>query len=331
MVEVPEPVVDPEIEGSRQSRRLRNAIISLALLMLLVVSLLIAVPSLHGVAHRLDEMPAWAIVAAIALKVLSCIGFIVTFWCLFGELPFMVAWRVGWTMLAFNSTVSVGGAGSVAVGAWLLTSRGMPAPSVAERSAVLFFLTSAINVVAFIVFGALAALGLGGPTNPLLSILPAAMGVLILVFFLALPRIAERVAGEGRFGALLRGLAKSIRDTARALVTPDLRLLGAVAYLAFDIAVLWVCFLATGHSPPISALVLAYQIGYLANAIPVPGGIGVLDGGLVGMLILYGANATTAAAAVIFYHAIALWVPALIGTIAFIRLQRATRGTVRVA
>ena len=67
---------------------------------------------------------------------------------------------------------------------------------------------------------------------------------------------------------------------------------------------------------------LAYQIGYLSNLIPVPGGIGVLDGSLVGMFVLYGVNATTATAATVVYHAIALWVPAMWGTVAFLILRR---------
>jgi uncharacterized protein (TIRG00374 family) len=54
----------------------------------------------------------------------------------------------------------------------------------------------------------------------------------------------------------------------------------------------------------------------------VPGGIGVLDGSMIGMLVLYGLGGTVARAATLIYHAIALWVPALLGTIAFIVLQR---------
>ena len=69
-------------------------------------------------------------------------------------------------------------------------------------------------------------------------------------------------------------------------------------------------------------MVLAYQIAYLSNLIPIPGGIGVLDGSFVGMLVLYGVNATTATAATVVYHAISLWIPAMWGTVAFLILQR---------
>ena len=82
------------------------------------------------------------------------------------------------------------------------------------------------------------------------------------------------------------------------------------------------CFAATGHTPPLASIVLAYQIGYLSNLIPVPGNIGVLDGSIVGMLVLYGVNATSATAATVVYHGIALWIPAMWGTLAFIILRR---------
>ena len=120
-------------------------------------------------------------------------------------------------------------------------------------------------------------------------------------------------------------LATSIRSTEKLLFRPDWRILGAIGYLWFDIGVLVACFAAAGDSPPIVAIVLAYQIGYLSNFIPVPGGIGILDGSLLGALVLYGVGATTAAAATIVYHAIALWVPAVWGTIAFVILRRTRR------
>jgi uncharacterized protein (TIRG00374 family) len=86
--------------------------------------------------------------------------------------------------------------------------------------------------------------------------------------------------------------------------------------------VLAACFAAAGVTPALAPLVLAYQIGYLSNIVPIPGNIGVLDGSLVGMLAIYGVNATAATAATVVYHAIALWIPATWGTIAFFVLRR---------
>ncbi len=166
---------------------------------------------------------------------------------------------------------------------------------------------------------------LPGPSNPLLSALPAAVGLAVLGFFLAAPRLSELGAARrapGRIQTLLTATAESVRDTRGLLSKPNWRLAGAFAYLWCDIAVLAACFAATGHSPPLAAIVLAYQIGYLSNVIPIPGGIGVLDGSMVGMLVLYAVAATPAAAATLVYHAIALWIPAMWGALSFIILRR---------
>jgi uncharacterized membrane protein YbhN (UPF0104 family) len=197
---------------------------------------------------------------------------------------------------------------------------------VAQRSAVLFLLTSAVNVITFIVAGLGLWLGIfPGPDDPLLSILPAGAGTVVLVFFLLLPRAIERgLTGRlpSKLDGVLRGTASSIRDTADFLRRPDWKLIGAIGYLWFDIGVLVACFAALDATPPIASVVLAYQIAYLSNLVPIPGGIGVLDGSLVGMLTLYGIPTTTGAAATVVYHAIALLIPVVWGTVAFVILRR---------
>ncbi len=221
--------------------------------------------------------------------------------------------------------MSLGGVGSLAVGGWLMVERGAPAGRIAERSAVLFLYTSAINVITLILAGLGLFLGLPGPSNPLLSIVPAAVGAVVLVLFLLLPRYVDSVVWRirpGRLHTVLTETAASVRDAKRLTFHPDWRIVGAIGYLWFDIAVLFACFAAAGQVPPLAPVVLAYQIGYLSNFIPVPGGIGVLDGSMIGMLVLYGVDGTVATAATLVYHAISLWVPAVWGTIAFIVLQK---------
>jgi uncharacterized membrane protein YbhN (UPF0104 family) len=311
--------------GAHHARRLRNGIVTLVVLAVLVVALLIAVPGLHGVEHAVTRMtPGW-VIAAVVLEFLSCSGYVLIFLRVFNRLPMVFGARVALTEMAFGAAVSLGGAGSLAVGVWLLRERGVPMGEVAERSAVLFLLTSAINLITLVGTGLLMGLGiLPGPTNPLLTLVPAGLGVSVAVVVLNLPRLTERGAQArktGRLARLLRGTSDTIRDTRMTLLRPDWRMLGAFAYLWCDIAVLWACLRATGHAPPIGVIVLAYQIGYLANVVPIPGNVGVLEGSFVGMFVLYGVKATPAAAASVVYHAIALWIPLLWGTIAFIRLQ----------
>jgi uncharacterized protein (TIRG00374 family) len=86
--------------------------------------------------------------------------------------------------------------------------------------------------------------------------------------------------------------------------------------------VLIACFAAAGSVPPLGVVVLAYQLGYLSNFVPIPGRIGVLDGSMIGLFVLYGVNASVATTATVVYHGISLWIPAMWGTIAFLVLRR---------
>ena len=324
------PVVPEGADRGRDDedpgRSLWRGLISLVILVALVVSLLLAVPGLHGVGDEVADMHLGWVLVAVVLEILSCLGYVIAFLQVFDRAPLRFGARVALSELAFGAAVSLGGAGSIAVGAWLLVDRGGNPARIAERSAVLFLLTSAINVVTLV----LAGLGLWtgllpGPGNPLLSLVPAAVGTTVLVLFLALPSITDRFAAKrapGRMRTLLTEFSASIRATRGLLSTPDWRIIGAIAFLWCDIAVLAACFAAAGPVPPLATIVLAYQIGYLSNLIPIPGNIGVLDGSLVGMFVLYGASATIATAATVVYHAIALWIPAMWGTVAFIILRR---------
>ncbi len=307
-------------------RSLWHGLISLVILVALVVGLLLAVPGLHGVARQVSHMTLGWLAVGVVLEILSCLGYVIAFLQVFERAPIRFGARVALSELAFGSAVSLGGVGSIAVGAWLLVERGGDPTRIAERSAVLFLITSAVNVVTLVAAGLAVAIGvLPGSSNPWLSIGPAAVGTAALVFFLALPRVTERLAAQRRPGKLrtvLTETATSIRLTEQVLFRLDWRIIGAFAFLWCDIGVLAACFAAAGVVPPLATIVLAYQIGYLSNLIPIPGGIGVLDGSLVGMFVLYGTSATVATAATVVYHAIALWIPAIWGTVAFVILRR---------
>jgi uncharacterized membrane protein YbhN (UPF0104 family) len=325
---IPEHQLPPPGTSREAGRRLLHGLIALAILVLMVVGLLLAVPGLSSVAHTVTRMNGAWVAVAIAFEILSCLGYVLAFLQVFERAPIRFGARVALSELAFNAAVSLGGVSSVAMGGWLLVERGAPLGRVAERSAVLFLLTSAINVITFALAGFALFAGAPGPHDPLLTILPGAVGTVVFVAVLAVPRLIDRGLDRhlpGRVRSVLEGTAESIRDTERLLFRPDWRLLGAIGYLWFDIGVLLACFAALGVHPPLTAVVLAYQIAYLSNAIPVPGGIGVLDGSLVGMLVVYGVGGTPAAAATLVYHAISLWVPAMWGTIAFVILRHTRR------
>jgi uncharacterized membrane protein YbhN (UPF0104 family) len=288
-----------------------------------LLSLLLAVPPLRQVVDEIDHLtPGW-VAAAIALELASCASFVVIFRRFFDRVPSRAARRLAWTEMGSGALVPGGGVGALAVGGWLLHRAGMSTKRIVERSSGLFFLTSATNVLFLFGAGVALALGVAGPHDAVRDALPIVAAVVVTAAVLAVPRLMNRAVlrPRGR-AALLRDFVAGIGEAEHALLRPSWRLLGAIGYLGFDIAVLWATFRAVGYTPDAAPLILAYILGYLADLIPVPGGIGVLEGGLAGTLIIYGAPATQAAAAVLVYHAVAFWIPSLGGLLAYSMLRR---------
>jgi uncharacterized membrane protein YbhN (UPF0104 family) len=312
---------------SPQRRQLRSGLLSAGVLSVLVGGLVLAVPGLGAVGHRVTHAHWGWVVLGAGLELASCLGYVLAFQEIFDELPRRFAALVALAEQAFGAVVPVGGAGGIAAGGWLLSRAGMPVRLVAERSAVLFLLTSATNVVTLVLAGAGLAVGLfAGPGNLALSALPAAVGLVVLLLFVVLAVGSSRHQGsEGSLAArALRATAGASATTLRTIQRPSWRLSsGALAFLLCDITVLWLVIHALGYDVPMAPLLLAYLIGYLANAIPIPGGVGVLEGGLAGALILYHVPAPVALGGVLLYHALALWIPALTGTLGFVLAQRA--------
>jgi uncharacterized membrane protein YbhN (UPF0104 family) len=286
------------------------------------VTVLLAVPPLRGVAHQISRMSLGWIAAAMVFEVASCAAYVVIFRLFFAAAPGGLARRIAWTEEASGALLPTGGLGALAIGGWLLRQAGMSTRRIVETSSALFFLTSGMNVAALVVGGVmLSSDAFGGHDTLILAGVPLALGVGSTCTTLALPLVVRR-APHRRWPRWLVDVSAGIEAARYSLLRPSWRLLGAVGYLGFDIAALGALFAATGDPIPIDALVLGYLIGYIANVLPVPGGFGVLEGGLAGMLIAYGAPPTRTAAAVVVYHAIAFWIPSLGGLIGYALLRR---------
>ncbi|MDE3131478.1 MAG: hypothetical protein KGL16_10020, partial [Acidobacteriota bacterium] len=141
------------LDDAKATRNLKHGLISVLVLIAMAVGLFLAVPGLHDVAHNILRMGIGWVLAAIGLEVLSCVGYVICFLLVFSSTPRRFGARVALSELAFGAAVALGGAGSVAVGAWLLIERGARPGTVAEQSAVLFLLTSGINLITLALAG----------------------------------------------------------------------------------------------------------------------------------------------------------------------------------
>ena len=195
-----------------------------------------------------------------------------------------------------------------------------------------FFLLTSLANVGFLALGgvALATGLLHGSPSVLLGLIPAAVAVAAISLALVAPRCwRERLARRSSAARLAAGERRRRRRRRGAGAAANRRSSdpgGAAGYMLFDVAMLGVCFAAFGNDvPPVGVLLVAYIIGQLGSLIPIPGGIGGVDAGLVGTLVLYGVDATDAAVAVLAYRGLLLSIPALLGLPALAVLRRRLR------
>jgi uncharacterized membrane protein YbhN (UPF0104 family) len=292
---------------------------TMALLATLVLASLFAIPGLRGVVPEIRHIGLGWVGLAVALELASAVCFVVVFRLFFDRLPARDARALAWTAQGSGALLPGGGAGGLAVGGLLARLAGHPTGWVARRSAGLFFLGGAASGLALVASGLALIAGAPGPHDLTRVVLPTAIAATGMLVIGALP-VAVGARSAPRW---LAALATGVREAEDIVFTrrPNWRLIASVGYLGFDIAVLWMLLAALGPAPSVAVVVLAYSIGYAANALPIPGGIGVLDAGLTGALALYGISPVRAAAAVIVYHAIAFWIPGLGGVAAYLRLR----------
>jgi uncharacterized membrane protein YbhN (UPF0104 family) len=293
-----------------------------------------------GIGARLAHgRPAWLVVAA-GLELISALGFVAAFQLVFGEwLSGWMSLRVGLAVRAATIVLPAGGLLAIGVGARALHRRGMPRAKAGCRAIAFLLITNAPNLIVLAIFGlALGAGLLDGPHAPALTLVPGAIasgaiGLTLLLPVLSHQRSHQRVAREspGIWRRVISLLATQLElgvIEARTLLSGrDWKLLGVLAYYAADNAVLWVTFKAFGHArPPIATLVMAYLIGSAAGSLPVPAGLGVVEGGMFGVLVLYGAPAICAGIAVLAYRAVSIGLPLALGGAAIFPLRQRARG-----
>jgi uncharacterized protein (TIRG00374 family) len=332
---------DLQVPAELSRRKVRKQLLFLTGVILLVVAVVTLLPGLEGLRARLSHANRVWLVLGAGLKVLSGLGYVAIFRMVFcRRMSWRVSYQIGMSELGANALLPTGGAGGLALGAWALKRGGMPTAEIARRTAAFFMLTSVANVVGVVLIGVgLAVRVLPGETSLALTLLPAAIAAAVIVCSLLAGRSSaglhrrldrnEANESSRRSTLVLKTLVAVADGAGEAVALLRERnawlIGGMLAYLVFDVMILWATFRAFGASPPLAILGMAYLIGELGGLIPVPGGIGGVDAGLVGTFVLYNVPITAAASAVLAYRAIALWVPAILGSAAFVSLRRTLR------
>jgi uncharacterized membrane protein YbhN (UPF0104 family) len=289
--------------------------------------------------------PTW-LGLAVVLELASFAGYLILFRTVFARATPRLDLRVSYqiTMAGVGATrlFATAGVGGILLTAWALTRAGMSPATITRRMTAFLVLLYGVFMIALVVGGLGLWFGLfEGPAPFALTVVPALFGAGVIASALALaslPSAARRRPSDAppRSGTarhlVIRArraaiaVAGGVRAAMELLAERRSGLAGAPAWWAFDIAVLWACFHAFGEPPPPAVVIVAYFVGMLANTLPAPGGIGAVDGGMVGALAGFGVPAGLALVAVLSYRAFAFWVPTIPGIAAYLQLIRTVHG-----
>ena len=334
---------------SVSSQRARSAARSIALLVIAAVSLYLLLPNLLSVfgAWRSLSHDDWRF----AILALACeVGSYVCLWQLDRMLLHVTAWfPVAAAQLSGNAVGRIlpgGGATATAFAVSLLrkarvaTDTGEAVAALGASTGLQLATTLALPVLA------LPAIAGGAGINHSLAT-AAYLGIAVLVLLLAAATAAfisdaplERVGRAiqwllnrtVRRGRPVTGVPEELlndRNFIRDSVGDRWRqaLLAAAGNTGFDYLALLAALLAVGASPRPSLVLLAYTSGELLALIPLtPGGVGFVEAGLAGTLVLAGVPAGDALAATLLYRLVSYWLPLPAGGIAYLLFRRRYEG-----
>ena len=341
---VRETQASPQIHKRRALRatkaQIRNAALKLVGYLAGAYLVLKLIPGLEQALSSLEHVRWQWVVVALALETLSETGFALSWSAIVDPERLLVRdgrggrmdTHVAWAQLGGGTLVPGGSLGGVGVGAWMLHRFGMPNKLVAERQFNLSFLNTAVDALALVVFGLALAIGIFPGAHKLtLTLLPAALAAAAVLAAVLIARHARsapprRHIKHPKIASAISTLSDAVDDTERLLFHRggSKAVLGALAYLGFDVLVLWSAFIGIrAHPVPSFAVVLmAYIIGAFGGSIPLlPSGLGTI-GGMVGMLIIFGVAHDAALATVLLYQAVGMLVPLVGGGIAYAFVRR---------
>jgi uncharacterized protein (TIRG00374 family) len=281
-----------------------------------------------GAGKRLSHADPWWLVLSLALEIFACASYVVLFDAVFSRTP----WRLTISRSAEIGLSELGAfavlptdLGGAAVRFWALRADTMPWRAIVVRSIAHLGVFELPYAATAIVLAIGVPLHLFPGRVPVLAALaPIALVLASLVIAGGAALWTRRDAsGEPTWRTRLRSwlvtIPEGIADFATCLRRPR-STLGALGWWAGDCAALWAAFHAVGGRPELSVVILAYMLGQLGSASPLPAGVGAVEPLMLGIFAASHVSVAIAGAAIVSYRAISLGVQGSLGAIAFARL-----------
>jgi putative heme transporter len=339
-----QPVGPPTEEMPHVVFTRRRLLVSALFIVSVIALLYFVLPKLVGLKQTWEQIQhgdAWWLGLAAVFEVCSFGGYIILFRAVFARGVSRLDWRASYEItmsgLAATRLFAAAGAGGIALTAWALRRAGLEPRVAACRLIAFMVLLYAVYMAALVICGLGLYVGIiPGPHPFAITVVPAIFGAIVVAVFLAISlipgnfdRFVRRSAGSGWPAKVATWLTTASATTGSGVRTAidlvrsrDPFLLGAVVWWGFDIAVLWASFRAFGAAPPGGVIVMSYFVGMLGNTLPLPGGIGGVDGGMIGAFSVFGVHVQVAIVAVLTYRVFSFWLPTLPGAVAYLQLRR---------
>jgi uncharacterized protein (TIRG00374 family) len=346
----------PDSEGREPSRKagptisrkgILKRVVGLAVTGLALYVVLPSITRVVGAWPRLASLsPAWLAAATVA----EAVSFVCTF-----ALQRIVLRTKGWFVvvgagLTGNAVTNVlpgGSAVGAAVQFEMLSNAGIETDRAVSGLAATSLLSIG-GLLAFPIFSLPAILG-GVPVSPGLGHAAMLGAGAFCVYILLGIWVMKSNRPLETFGSMLQWLLNKIprrrtktqglgdrllcqRDEIRSALGRSwlMAVLLVAGRLIFDYLCLLGTLRATGAHPHASLILLAYAATSIIALVPLtPGGLGIVEASLSGLLVLAGVKGGTAVVATLAYRLISYWLPLLAGSVAY-PLYRRRYGPVKL-
>jgi putative heme transporter len=324
----------------------RQLLIQLLIVVVVMAALVVAIIGLlPGSGRRLSHVTADWIVVAVVLELAAMASYWWTFDLFFSRPPYRIGKRLSLQigigeLGAF--VIAPFGAGGPVVRFWALLKSGMPWTVVITRAVAHDLAFNLPYLVAALLLGSSAALGIGpGHASLDLSLSPLGVAAIVIaggLWLLWLGKRHQRWLSTRPADAPAPDIARWKWWTVQALAAVPAGLqelfvrfrepqavISSFGFWVGDCAVLVVGIHAAGGSAPVAVVALAYMLGQLGNLLPLPGGVGGFEPIVAAVLGASGVNLGLAGAAIILYRLVSLGLQSAGGAICIATLPASLR------
>ena len=253
------------------------------------------VPQFAGLGPTLRRLRAgnlWWLGLGVVAEAASIGGDIVLLRGVFSRPGSRIGWRASYQITlagaAATKMFATAGAGGIALTVWALRASGLSDAEVATRLVCFEILEYGVYMAALAIFGLGLWFGVFAVPAPVgVTLVPGLFGLAVILIVLSM-LFAEAPVERFLTARAVRSSGRRQRWWRRAAAVPRSLRLGLTAAIA----------MLRRRDPSL-----------LGNALPLPGGIGGVEGGMIGAFLAFSVNGPLTVLAVLAYRTISYWLP----------------------